>query len=469
MALTPEQIQAARAKLGVPEGGYGTNYSAAKAPATTGAPAAGVASRLQAAWQPQSVAPAAPKLGDGGLGEFSENAVRAVTAPLVRTGAAIEGALDQTLGRGINVIKGNGFTPTNSAEGANAAADSIEANAETSLAGQAGTVAGTVAPYLSPAGVEKAGSGFIAKHLPGAIRNTAIGTAQTGDPVEGAITGIGGEALGAAAAPIKAAGKGIYKALAIPVSKTEAKMIQAYKARTPFMERVASAIKGDSKAPITADETAFKYSLMGREGDMGVQAVRASDSLWKNLIDPALTRSEKKIDISKFFDDAETLIKKDNPEPSRQNGLMEALKSMREEYKDIGEVSLKELQDFKSQWAEFVPQKAYQGKDIAGAFNDIKNELAGLARKEIYDELGTELKRAYIDYGNLKGLAEWGQNAMTGGKFKGGAGGWISAALEAIITPIGTIGGKTLYKTGEGIEFLGPVGARTLGDLFNED
>jgi hypothetical protein len=450
MALTPEEIQAARADLGIQ----------VQDPVIT---------NRNAILDKAFAAPEKPKVGQGAAGEFAGNALRAVTAPLVRTGAAIESGLDQTLGRGINMLKGNGNVPTTSGQEANAAADSIESGADQTLAGQAGTVAGTVAPYLTPAGAEDAGAGFIAKHAPAAIRNTAIGTAQTGDVVQGAETGVGGEVLGALGAPVKAIAKGAYKALAIPMSKAEAKMVQAYKANVPFIKRVATALKGESGGPITADETAFRKGLMGTEAGIGIQAKKASNNLWKDAIKPALDRTDTKVNMPKFFDTIEEKIKTENPELSRQNSLIEALNALREDYAGVEDVSLAKLQDFKKGWAAFVPQKAYQGKDIAGAFSDVKNEAAGEARQAIYGALGPDIKQAYIDHGNLQSLAEWGQTAMTGSKFKGGTGGLINAAKDAILTPVGTFGGLMLYKVGQGMEFVGAPGARYISDLFNEE
>lgn len=461
MALSQEEIMAARQKYGIPSQGIGTG---SMTPAGTAHAGSNWFAQAQQAWNPAPVAPPTPHLGEGAAGDFSENALRSVTAPLVRTGGLIEKGLDQTLGRVGNAIAGNGFTPTHSGEEAMHAADQIDENKVDSFAGKAGDVVGTVAPYL----VGGEGSG-VAKVAGNIAKNTAIGTAQTDSLKEGLETGIGGEILAAAGAPIKAIAKGAYKTLAIPMSKAEARLVQAYKANVPFSKRVATALKGDSAGPITADETAFRHGLMGTESGIGVQAKRASNNLWKEAIKPALDRTEVKVDMPKFFDTLKTNIIKKTPEPSRQKDLLEAVKALEEDYDGIGQVSLAKLQEFKKEWAKFVPQKAYQGKDIAGAFTDIKNEAAGEARKTIYDALGPDIKQAYIDHGNLQGLAEWGQTAMTGSKFKGGTGGLINAAKDAILTPIGTIGGQTLYKVGEGMQFIGPAGVRYLAELFNEE
>lgn len=217
MALSQEEIQAARQKYGVPAQGFGVNPTGG----TSTGPSAGGGgwfSGAQAQWQQSAPkAPQEPKLGQGAAGEFSGNALRAITAPLVRTGGLIEKGLDQTIGRVGNAIEGNGFTPTHTGEEAMQTADSIEDNADDTLAGKAGTVAGTVAPYLAGAGEVTAGekavgilpkvTAYVARKAPQLATDVGIGTAQTGDVKEGAIQGAGGlvgaEVLGKAGKILK--------------------------------------------------------------------------------------------------------------------------------------------------------------------------------------------------------------------------------------------------------------------------
>lgn len=406
-----------------------------------------------------------PRLGQGAIGEFGSG----IIASGVKTGAQIEKGLDQTLGRVGNAIAGNGFTPTHTGEVAEKTADSIINQSSYS---QAGNAVGVVAPYLLGAGESEAAAGLLPKVIQAGgniAKNTAIATAQTGNLGEGLETGVGGELLSGAARPLQSVAKGIYKSAAIPTSKAEAKLVQTYNAKVPFMERVASALKGESKGPVTAADTAFRKGLFGTESMVGTQAKRASDALWENGIKPALQNSDVKINMPQFFSDAEKQIVKDNPELSRQSSLKEALNSLKEDYQNVKDVPIEKLQDFKKGWAKNVPEKAYQGKDIAGAFNDVKNIVAAQARKHIYDALGPEMKQAYIDHGNLQSLAEWGQKSMTGAKFKGGTGSLLSAAKDAVLTPITTIGTHVLYKTANGLEFIGVPGARYLATLFNDD
>lgn len=158
-----------------------------------------------------------PKIGGGVMGEFSGGVLKGIAQPLVRTGAAIEGGLDQTLGRLGNGIAGNGFVPTHTADGANRAADQMNPK---SGAESAGHLVGSIIPYFLGMGEEEAGTQLaslvpkIAEHLgidsskllpkvvsylsskalqaaPSIAKDTAIGTAQTGDLVQGAEIGLG--------------------------------------------------------------------------------------------------------------------------------------------------------------------------------------------------------------------------------------------------------------------------------------
>lgn len=281
----------------------------------------------------------------------------------------------------------------------------------------------------------------------------------------GTTEAIGGPALKLAGSALKSGGQALAKAV-IPTSAKEAKVIQNYTANKPFWERIGDFVQGKkSEAPHTVAQTAFDKFIVGTESQMGSQAKRTSEKLWGDLVQPALKKAGS-VDMPMFLSNVEQRIIKENPELSRQKGLMEALDALKEDYNGVSSVSLDDLQNFKEGWAQFVPDKAYRGKPIAGAFRDIQNTAASEARKQIYETLGPEVKQAYIDYGNLKSLQELGQSALTGAKLKGGAGSFISGILEKALVPAGTIGGQVIYKTGEGVELIGKPGARFIRDLF---
>src|SRR3990172_2008896 len=265
-----------------------------------------------------------------------------------------------------------------------------------------------------------------------------------------------------------AGGKQVFKS-AFDLTAKEALLVQAYKAKVPFSQRFMAALKGKeiAQAPITAGETAFRKGLVGTETMIGVQAKRATTNLWDDMINPALSQTKEKVNMKSFFKDIEKKIVNETKDAARRRDLLDALGSLKDDYKHIPNVSYSRLQGIKSDWAKFVPEKAYKGKPIAGAYNEVKNMAAEEARHKIYSALGEEVKQAYLDYGNLKGLMQWGRKAMTEGAFKGGFGSFMSAFYDTTMTPIKTIGGKIIYKTGKGLELIGEKGAKTIADIFD--
>lgn len=256
--------------------------------------------------------------------------------------------------------------------------------------------------------------------------------------------------------------------LGIGLSSKEAPIVQAYLAKYTVPQRILAALKGEtlSGEAVTNAGTALKNKLFGTESMIGVQAKRASDNIWKNVISPVLKNTKERVNMDSFVGEIQSQI--DNvAELSRKNDLQTALNAFKEDYKGVGDVTYETLQKFKEGWTKFLPDKTFKGKPVGSAFREIQNIASGIARNKIYNLFpGAEGKAAYFDYGNLKNLQELGQKAMTGSKLKGGAGSFISGIYDKVVTPVATSGGLTLYKLGEGIEFVGKQGAKILGDLF---
>ena len=55
---------------------------------------------------------------------------------------------------------------------------------------------------------------------------------------------------------------------------------------------------------------------------------------------------------------------------------------------------------------------------------------------------------------------------MTGQKLKGGTGGLLSEIVSKAVTPVGTIAGNVVYRVGQGLEFIGKAGAKTLDEVL---
>lgn len=328
------------------------------------------------------------------------------------------------------------------------------------------------------------GPGAIAAGYAGAVAGSGLGAAA-GESANEALTGqkqqpaqiakqggiyagleaIGGPVISALGKVTEAAGAGIAK-MFIPKSETEAGTLQAYKAGTSFMDRVGNVLSGGGNKPSTAASTAFDKGLVGTESMMGVQAKRAQGKIWNSVVEPALDQSTDKVDMNNFFQTASDQISKNTNDPTREKMLQNALESVKEDFGNVDNVSMKQLQKYKEGWAEFVPEKSYKGQPIAGALNEVRSVLADSARQQIYNSLGDNVKQAYLDYGNLSGITKLGQKAMAGSGFKGGAGQLAHSLWEMATVPAGTIGGQTLYKVGQVGEFVGKPGARTLRDLL---
>lgn len=349
------------------------------------------------------------------------------------------------------------------------------------IAGEALQTASYLFPYgkaakLATPALGKVGGAMASGAAGGYAADVGMGLQDENQTVGEALTPGLGTALGAtipAVAPaIRATGRATSKLgsktaeLAIPTSTREAGILQTYKANNPFFTRVADVLKGAEKAPTTAGKTVVEKGLMGTKSMIGVQSKRAANKLWQDVISPRLKASEQAVDLDGFFNKIQDDIINTTPEASRQKALLNALQSFKDDYAGINSVSLEKLQKLKEGWAEFIPEKAYRGENIAGAANQVRKLLANESRQTIYSQLGDDVKQAYFDYGNLQGLQKMGQVAMTGSKLKGGAGSFISELMSQAVTPVATIGGQGIYRIGKGIEFVGNLGAKNLGEAL---
>jgi hypothetical protein len=387
----------------------------------------------------------------GGVKDFTGGVIHGLSAPGRTIQNALSSAVDTVAGtHGFGKATDEGFQ------------NSLGVNLQ-STSGQIGNAVGETAPYLIQPGAEAAGLIGSAGRF---AMNTAIGTAQSGDLVKGAEQAALGEGINIGGKLLTKVAKGVYN-LAIPTSTKEAGLIQNYKANTSLLQRIMGTA---GQAPRTAEDTAFSKGLKGTESMIGVQAVKEQRKIWSDIISPSLKSADTHVSMPEFFDELQSKIVSDNVEPTRQKALLEALDAMKEDYSGINLVSAERLQKYKEGWAKFVPDKAYNGKPIAGAFRDVQNEAAGLAREKILSAINDpKVKQAYLDYGNLYALKEWGKSAMTGGKFKGGTGGFISALKDMVVAPIATIGGRTIYRFGNGIQVVGQAGAKTLFDVLGAE
>lgn len=335
--------------------------------------------------------------------------------------------------------------------------------------GKIGNVVGETLPYLIPT---RAAAGAASKGVALAGRvglNTAIGTAQSGDIKEGLAIGLGSEVLGAAAKPFMATGKAIAK---LPIANTarDAFIEQVYKSKNTLVDRIgaivgAKKIKGG--VPQLTKDTAFDFAFKGTAGQIGVQARRASQKLWKDVVSPALQSVEQEVDINKFFDAAAKDIVEKNADNTAQRVLLKALNTIKKDYKDTTAISIERLQKLKESWSKPLPESAFSGKDIVSPVNQLRKDLSDKARNTIHSLLDDPvIRKAYIDYGNMVGLRQLGIKAETGKKFSTDI---LNKLKNNILEPVLTIGGRVIYRTAQGVEFIAPAGMKNLYELFTNE
>ena len=267
---------------------------------------------------------------------------------------------------------------------------------------------------------------------------------------------------------LKKAGEGAY-GLTVPPTEVTAKALMSYDAAQPtLMARIKGAVAVGEK-PITEANTAARQGLMGTEYGIGVQAKKAQKDIWDTIVQPKLQEVKGKVNFKDFTAQIEKEILK-TPELGRRADLKEALEAFKETYSKVGKISLEKLQEYKEGWAKFLPDKVYKGKPIANAFKEIQDIAAGKAREIIYKNIGANGKQAYIDYGNLMSIIESGAKSISGDLAKKSISRDVwQFVMDKAITPIATVSGNVLYKTGEGLEIIGKKGAKKLRDILEGD
>lgn len=266
---------------------------------------------------------------------------------------------------------------------------------------------------------------------------------------------------------LKSTGKGAYGLTIAPEAST-AEALMNFDANQPnFVGRLKNMAKGESvgERPITEADTAARHGLSGTEYRLGVQGKQVRKNIWENTVKPKLAGIKEKVNMKDYIGEIESEIKKSGGDITRRRGLAEALEKVKEDYKNVGEVGYEKLQEYKEGWAEFLPDASYKGKPIASSLKEVHNLMAKKAREKIYDKVGEDGKQAYIDYGNLKSIIESGKKSIQGDPAsKSLSRDMWQFVMNKAVTPVATVAGKVLYRTGEGLEFVGNKGAKTVKD-----
>ena len=267
---------------------------------------------------------------------------------------------------------------------------------------------------------------------------------------------------------LKKAGEGAYGLTVTPEESTSI-ALRKYKAKYPDVaSRVKATLTGEELEgkPTTEANTAARMGMMGTEKELGVQATRFADEIFKDKVIPSLEKVKGKVNMKSFFSEIEKEINKTG-DLHRKNALKEGLNALKDDFKNVSSVSLRKLQDYKSDWGKSLPQSYFKGKDISGAMGAVKALARKKAQQIIYKH--TDAKEAYLDYGNLQSIMEAADKATKDPASRTLGRNIWEFIMDKAVTPIATTSGKILYKTGEGLEFVGQKGAKKVGDIVEKD
>lgn len=306
---------------------------------------------------------------------------------------------------------------------------------------------------LAPIGMELKGAKFTKE---AAMEGVAQGTKALGTATET----VGGLSKGA--------GRQLYEK-AIPMSEIEAKRLQNYRAEVPLSERATAGMSGNVlvKKPRLTAQTAIEKGIAGFESSIGVQAKRAADFIWKNTIEPAVASIEGVITKEEIFTAVKNDIKQ-IADATKRASMKDALSAIQEDFRRVGDFTYTRAQQLKSELAGELPEKVWRGKNVTGAVNNVRKSMADYIRERTYDALkDINIRKEYLDYGNLLNLQELGKKALAGSKLKGGFGSFLSGLMEKTAVPVATISGQTLYKVGDFL-FFGGDEIKKFGDYLKQ-
>lgn len=294
----------------------------------------------------------------------------------------------------------------------------------------------------------------IASILPGTA--AGVKTAQ----VAGKTAGIATETAGKGVAE---AGKTLYRSSIRPTAAEAEKIIrfEGDQATYRAAQKAGDASVSAPKAPILRVDTALDKGISGTQKGMAVKARAESTRLWKENLKPALEKSQARMTKEELFAKARARVASE-VEPSRKRQLQKALEALEEDYTDFVDADLLTANEIKTSLAQFTPSKIFKGDEVASEVKMLKADMASAIRDKTYKELGSDARRAYIDYGNLKELEKIGVRPLTEGGKLGGFGGFWTSVFDMATVPVKSVGGQVLYKVGNKLQFLGKPGISTL-------
>lgn len=170
--LSQDEILQARQKYGVPADGIGTSGSLGGSTGNAGA-GSGWFAEAQKAWNPAPVAPQEHFKAGGVLGaiqDVAHGAAKSGTEHILQAGSLLERGLDQTAGRVVNAVRGEGFTPTHVGEDTQKAVEQDTGLVRNNMAEKVGAGIETVGEFAAPGGLAMKGEKLVqgaSEALPG--------------------------------------------------------------------------------------------------------------------------------------------------------------------------------------------------------------------------------------------------------------------------------------------------------------
>lgn len=250
------------------------------------------------------------------------------------------------------------------------------------------------------------------------------------------------------------AGKKLMGATLTP-TEAQARKLTSYRATTPVPERLKQMSgMSESLAPTTIPDVALKYNLSGvTRGNIAVKAQRIANSLWENVVNPTLDSIKVKVNKTSLFNKIEQTIS-EIPDLTQMKSLQNAFNAIKNDYKGVTNWSIKELDNIKSSLATKLPNKVWKGEDISGNIANVRKIFSDEARTVVRNNLPDNVKTIYDEYGSLKELSRRGSKALSEG-MNSGVLGLTSKAIQTMITPLTTIPGNIVGKSGTLLKRLG--------------
>lgn len=228
-----------------------------------------------------------------------------------------------------------------------------------------------------------------------------------------------------------------------------------------------------TKLPTTVADTWLKYWVQWTEKSIGIQWVRKADKIFKETINPALEKSKAVHKIDDIFAQVEKEVQA-TKSVTRKQELMDWLKALKDEFRTTWKTKFTtaDLQAEKSALDKFTPTKIFKWKEVADGYNQVKNTLANIMRRQVREDLGNagvkNAKELYKEWSNLMELEKIGIKWITEWGKRWGSGTAIMTILDKYLTPIKTIGWNQLYRAWKWIEFIWPKWIKTLGSFLQK-